>query len=151
MQDGTGEFSRSRSLASGELPREKWKFPRIPRDLWGDTGSPPCLGWEFMPNSIRSSKDKMTPDNTWVRLAMPWYHNMSYPIHPPPCYQNEWSKMQTKLCYFPSWSLSMAPQSIQNQVQPPSCTWQKGPSPCGPSHCPPPQTWHLIPAKPSYL
>ena len=136
MQDEIGKLSRSQECGikgAGENPQ------RPVERHW----SPPCLGCEFMSNSIGSSKDKMTLDNAWVRLAM------AYPVHPPPYYQSKWSKMQTKVCYFSSWSLSMAPQSIQNQVQPPSCTWQKGPSPHSLSYCPP-QTQHLIPAKPSY-
>ena len=122
--------AEARSVASKELVREM-KVPKNPQRPMEKHWSPPCLGWEFMSNSIRSSKDKMTLDNAWVRLTM------AYPIHPPPYYQSKWFKMQTKVCYFSSWSLSMAPQSIQNQVQPPSCTWQKGPSPHGPRCCPP--------------
>ena len=87
--------AEARSVASKELVREM-KVPKNPQRPVEKHWSPPCLGWEFTSNSIRSSKDKMTLDNAWVRLTM------AYPIHPPPYYQSKWFKMQTKVCYFSS-------------------------------------------------
>lgn len=114
--------AEARSVVSKELVREM-KVPKNPQRPVERHWSPPCLGWEFMSNSIRSSKDKITLDNAWVRLAM------ACPIHPPAYYQSKWSKMQTKVCYFSSWSLSMAPQSIQNQGSTSQLYLAKGPFP----------------------
>lgn len=69
--------AEARSVASKELVREM-KVPKNPQRPVEQRWSPPCLGWEFMSNSIRSSKEKMTLDNAWVRLAM------DYPNRPPP-------------------------------------------------------------------
>lgn len=132
---GAGEFSRSRRWHERSC-REKWTLPGTPGGLWRDAGSPACVEWEFVPNSTSSSKGKVTPSHTWVTVATPRSQTAARPIHHPPSWQGECSKMQKKPCYFPFLSLSGAPQRVRDQVQPPNCTWQKGPFLYGPSQSP---------------
>lgn len=63
-----------------ELPREKWTFPRAPRDLWRDTGPLP-VGESSCPILVEAAVSMATPSNTWVTAATPRYHNMPHPIH----------------------------------------------------------------------
>lgn len=67
--------------------------PGNPRDLWRDAGPPPCVQWEFVPNSTSSSKGKVTPSHTWVTVATPRAHTVARPTHHPRSWQGDCSKM----------------------------------------------------------